>query len=68
MKTKPVRCLKTIETVQTVPTGKAGPARTLVSIQRTGESKAKQTSEEAKNTQVATITEDDIKAKQKKRV
>lgn len=68
MKTKPVRCLKTIETVQTVPTGKAGPARTLVSIQRTGESKAKQTSEEAKNTQVATITEDDIKSKQKKRV
>ncbi len=41
---------KTIETVQTVPTGKAGPARTLVSIQRTGESKAKQTSEKPRHT------------------
>lgn len=68
IKTKPVRCLKTIETVQTVPTDKVGPVRTLVSIQRTGDSKAKQISEEAKNIQVATITEDDIKAKQKKRV
>ncbi|XP_058651384.1 uncharacterized protein si:dkeyp-121d4.3 isoform X2 [Onychostoma macrolepis] len=68
IKTKPVRCLKTIETVQTVPTGKAGPASTLVSIQPTEDGKAEQTSEEAKNIQVATITEDDIKAKQKKRL
>lgn len=69
--TKPVRCLKTIKTVptiQTVPTVKAGPASTLVSIQPTEDNQAKSTSEEAKNIQVATITEDDIKAKQKKRV
>uniref|UniRef100_A0A672NFV4 Uncharacterized LOC107564218 n=1 Tax=Sinocyclocheilus grahami TaxID=75366 RepID=A0A672NFV4_SINGR len=68
IKTKPVRCLKTIETVQTVPTDKAGPASTLVTIQPKEDSKEKQTSEEAKNIQVATITEDDIKAKQKKRL
>ncbi|RXN20619.1 zinc finger protein 318-like [Labeo rohita] len=73
LKTKPVRCLKTIETVQTVPTTvpttiQLGPARALVTIQPTEDSQANQTSEEAKNTQVATITEDDIKAKQKKRL
>uniref|UniRef100_A0A9J8CZD9 Si:dkeyp-121d4.3 n=1 Tax=Cyprinus carpio carpio TaxID=630221 RepID=A0A9J8CZD9_CYPCA len=68
VKTKPVRCLKTIETVKTVPTGKAEPASTLVTIQPKEDSKAEQTSEEAKNIQVATITEDDIKAKQKKRL
>ncbi|KAL0177404.1 hypothetical protein M9458_026298, partial [Cirrhinus mrigala] len=68
LKTKPVRCLKTIETVKTVPTTvQPGPARALVTIQPTEDSQANQTSEEAKNTQVATITEDDIKAKQKKR-
>ncbi|XP_077103010.1 uncharacterized protein LOC143753955 isoform X1 [Siphateles boraxobius] len=73
--TKPVRCLKTIETVPTVQTVKAGPASALVSIQPTEDNQAKSTSEEAKNTseeaknkQVATITEDDIKAKQKKRL
>ncbi len=64
IKTNPVRCLKTIETVETVPTGKVAPLRTLVSINRT----AKQTPKEAKNIQAATVTEDDIKAKQKKRV
>ncbi|KAK2896415.1 hypothetical protein Q8A67_010903 [Cirrhinus molitorella] len=74
IKTMPVRCLKTIETVPTtVPTTvsttvQPGPARALVTIQPTEESQAKQTSEEAKNAQVATITEDDIKAKQKKRL
>ncbi|XP_073690348.1 uncharacterized protein [Garra rufa] len=69
MKTKPVRCLKTIKTVQTVSTTvQPGSARALVTIQPTEDSQANQTSEEAKNTQVATITEDDIKAKQKKRL
>lgn len=66
--TKPVRCLKTIETVQTVQTVNTGPARALVSIQPTEDNQMKSTSEEAQNKQVATITEDDIKAKQKKRV
>ncbi|XP_052428926.1 uncharacterized protein si:dkeyp-121d4.3 [Carassius gibelio] len=65
VKAKPVRCLKTIETV---PTLKTEPVSALVTIQPKEDSEAKQTSEEAKNVQVATITEDDIKAKQKKRL
>ncbi|XP_039546495.1 uncharacterized protein si:dkeyp-121d4.3 isoform X2 [Pimephales promelas] len=69
--TKPVRCLKTIKTVptvQTVQTVKASPASVLVSVQPTEDNQAKSTPEEAQNKQVATITEDDIKAKQKKRL
>ncbi|XP_043111782.1 uncharacterized protein LOC122356787 [Puntigrus tetrazona] len=68
IQTKPVRCLKTIETVKMVPKGKAGPVSALVSIQPIEDSNEKQTSEEAKNIQFATIKDDDIKAKQKKRL
>ncbi|XP_067278698.1 uncharacterized protein si:dkeyp-121d4.3 [Pseudorasbora parva] len=69
--TKPVRCLKTIQTVkacQTIQTVKAAPASLLVSIQPIEDNQAKSTSEETENKQVPTITEDDIKAKQKKRL
>ncbi|XP_056326313.1 uncharacterized protein LOC130239252 isoform X2 [Danio aesculapii] len=56
----PVRCLTTIETLKM--------DSTLINIQTVKDSEAKCASEDVKDKQVPAITEDDIKAKQKKRL
>lgn len=58
----PVRCLTTIETKQIKMDS------TLISIQTVEDTEAKSSTEDAKDKQVPAITEDDIKAKQKKRL
>ncbi|KAK1791462.1 hypothetical protein P4O66_013480, partial [Electrophorus voltai] len=69
----PTRCLKTIETVKTKEPFSVKPALlnvqpALISIQTIEDTQPKDVQEEAESKKVAPITEDDIKAKQKKRL